>query len=162
MDQETNYGVIGVSFGGLIATEISKLTQPRFTILISSVATRSELNGIIKIAGKLNLIDLVPVKLLRPPKKIAEFLFGAENKMLLHSILKDTDLTFVKWAIRELTMWRNQFQLNNLIKIEGTKDKILPPKGDNTILIDKGEHFMIVDRAKEISDLINEKTKMYL
>lgn len=157
INNEKEFGILGVSFGGLIATEISKLTKPKFTILISSVATRTELNGIIKLAGKLKLTELIPEKLLNPPKPIAHFMFGTKNKELLNSILKDTDLSFTKWAVRELTNWQNQTQLSNLIKISGTKDKLLPPKGENTILIKNGEHFMIVDRAKEVSDIINQK-----
>ena len=153
------FGILGVSFGGLIATEISKLTKPKFTILISSVETRTELSGIIKLAGKSKLIELVPEKLLNPPRAIAYFMFGTKNKELLDSILDDTDLSFTKWAIRELLNWKNQSQLQNLIKVCGTKDKLLPPKGNNNILIDRGEHFMIVDRAKEVSDVINEKIR---
>ena len=157
----SDFGILGVSFGGLIATEISKLTKPKFTILISSVETRTELSGIIKIAGKSKLIELIPEKLLNPPKVIAHFMFGTENKELLNSILADTDLNFTKWAIRELMNWENKTHLPNLIKIGGTKDKLLPPKGDNTILIEKGEHFMIVDKAKEISNIINERIKTH-
>ncbi|MFX0558203.1 alpha/beta hydrolase [Maribacter sp. CXY002] len=159
IDKDTNFGILGVSFGGLIATEISKLTKPKFTILISSIETRNELNGIIKLAGKLKFFELIPARLLNPPKCIAHIVFGAERKKLLNSILKDTDLPFAKWAIRELVNWENRSQLKNLIKIGGTNDKLLPPKGSNTILIDKGAHFMIVDRAKEISEIINGKIK---
>ena len=158
---EEEFGILGVSFGGLIATEISKLTKPKFTILISSVETRTELSRIIKVAGKSKLIELIPEKLLNPPKAIAHFMFGTENKELLNSILEDTDLNFTKWAIRELMNWDNQSKLPHLIKIGGSKDKLLPPQGDNTILIDKGEHFMIVDRAKEISDIINAEIKTH-
>ncbi len=155
------FGILGVSFGGLIATEISKLTKPKFTILISSVETRTELSGLIKFVGKSKLIELIPEKLLNPPKVIASLMFGTKNTELLNSILDDTDLTFTKWAIRELLNWKNKSQLQNLIKVSGTKDKLLPPKGDNNILIDKGEHFMIVDRAKEVSDIINRQIKTH-
>jgi hypothetical protein len=46
-----------------------------------------------------------------------------------------------------------------LIKIGGSKDKLLAPKGNNTIIVKGGEHFMMVDRADEISEIINEKIK---
>jgi len=157
----SEFGILGVSFGGLIATEISKLTNPKFTILISSVENRNELSGIIKLVGKSKLIELIPEKLLNPPKAIAHFMFGTEKKELLNSILDDTDLNFTKWAIRELMNWKNQTELPNLIKIGGTKDKLLPPKGKNTILIEKGEHFMIVDKATEISEIINREIKTH-
>jgi len=161
IDKEKNYAILGVSFGGLIASEISKLLSPKLTILISSAETRDDLNGIIKLAGKSKLIELIPERLFNPPKSIAHFLFGADNKKLLNSILDDTDLKFTKWAVRELINWKNQVKLQNLIKIGGSKDKLLPPKGENTILIEQGEHFMIVDKAQEISEIINEKIRTY-
>ena len=148
-----------MSFGGLIATEISKLTKPNFSILISSVENRNELSRIIKLFGKLKLIELIPEKLLNPPKVIAHFMFGTHKKELLNSILDDTDLYFAKWAIRELMNWKNQSRLPNLIKIGGSNDKLLPPKGENTILIEEGQHFMIVDKADQISYIINEKIR---
>ena len=40
--------------------------------------------------------------------------------------------------------------------VNGNIDKLLPPSGNTkTIIIKKGEHFMIVDRANEISSIIN-------
>ncbi|GGZ31346.1 hypothetical protein GCM10007049_25560 [Echinicola pacifica] len=162
IDKDDEYGILGVSFGGLIATEISKLTKPKFTILISSVENRKELGGLIRLAGKSKILDLIPEKLLNPPKFLAYFMFGTEKKELLDSILSETDFYFLKWAVRELMNWKNQTRIINLIKIGGSKDKLLPPKGNNTIIIENGEHFMIVDRAKEISEIINVEVKTIL
>ena len=159
IENEQEFGILGVSFGGLIAAEISKLTKPKLTILISSVETKNELSRIIRIFGKTKIIELIPEKLLNPPKVIALFMFGTKKKELLNSILDDTDLNFSKWAIRELVNWKNESRIINLIKIGGSKDKVLPPKGKNTILIENGEHFMIVDKAEKISKIINEKIK---
>lgn len=160
INKEDEFGILGVSFGGLIGTEISKLTEPKFTILISSVETRSELSGIIKLVGKSKILEWIPDKFLNPPKTIAHYLFGTEKKELLNSILNDTDLYFTKWAVNELVHWNNKNRINNLIKIGGSKDKLLPPKGKNTIIIENGEHFMIVDRAIEISEIINAEIKL--
>lgn len=156
---KTEFGVLGVSFGGLVATEISKLTKPSLTILISSVETKDELPILIRLVGKLKIIDLIPKQLFSPPKAIARFLFGTNKKELLNSILDDTDLSFAKWAVGELVGWTNEYRLPNLIKIGGANDKLLPPKGENSILIAQGEHFMIVDRAEEVSEIINMSIK---
>ncbi len=155
IEKEKDYAILGVSFGGLIATEISKLTNPQYTILISSVEHKTELPKILRLIGKLKIIHFIPEKWLKPPKKIAHWLFGTKNKALLNAILDDTDLHFAKWAIKTLMNWENESRLPHLIKIGGTKDKLLPPKGKNTILINEGAHFMIVDKAKEISEIIN-------
>ena len=157
LNEQKDIGILGVSFGGLIAVEISKIIQPKITVLISSVALRSDLSRLIKFAGKTNIIELIPKNLLDPPRAIAHFMFGTKEKALLNAILDDTDVHFTKWALRELMNWKNETPLPNLIVIGGSKDKLLPPKNENSILIDQGAHFMIVDKASLISEIINKE-----
>lgn len=89
------------------------------------------------------------------------WLFGAKNKKLLKEILDDTDVEFTRWAIIKLTTWNNEERLDNILKIHGTKDKLIPFKADQkTLAIQNGEHFMIVDRAPELSNIIEENIKM--
>ena len=156
---QEDFGIIGVSFGGLIAVEISKRLHPKVTVLISSAETKSELRLIYRVVGKTKLLRLIPEFLFDPPRIIANWVFGAENTKLLDQILSDTDLKFAKWAVNQLTDWKNNERLSNpILKIAGTKDKLIPPhKNNNSKLIEKGAHFMIVDRANEISQIINEE-----
>jgi len=158
IDTSEKFCLLGVSYGGLIATEISKFLKPELTILISSAETNKELRWIYKWFGKTKLVKLFPEKLFDPPRWIAHILFGTKKKKLLSQILDDTDLNFAKWAVGELITWENETRLNNVLKINGTRDKLIPPKGNSEmILIDGGEHLMIVDRAEEISMLINKQ-----
>lgn len=147
--------VLGVSFGGLIAVEISKLIVPRCTILISSVVKKSELRNIYSLAGKIGLIKFIPEIIFNPPRFIAKYLFGAKNKDLLFKILDDTDISFAKWAVGELVCWENKDNIKNYLKINGNKDKLIPINTQNSTIINKGEHFMIVDKSNEISQIIN-------
>jgi pimeloyl-ACP methyl ester carboxylesterase len=161
IDTGGNFILIGVSFGGLIAIEISKILKPALIILISSAETKSDLRKIYRIIGKTGIIQWIPVSFFKPPVKIAEWVFGATNKKLLKEILKDTDLLFAKWAIKKLISWENTARVNNCIKIHGSKDLLLPLKKDNkTVEIPGGHHFMIVDRAEEISKVINREIKI--
>lgn len=158
INTEEEFGMLGVSFGGLVAVEMSKILKPKVTILISSAETKEGLRGVYKLMGKTSLATLVPSKLFDMPRGIAKFLFGTEKTELLNNILDDTDNNFTKWAVNELINWRNEDKINNCLKIHGTKDKLIPaPKDENTILIEGGEHFMIVDRANEISNIINRE-----
>ena len=161
INKEEKFGIIGVSFGGLIAVEISKRFKPVLTILISSAETKKELRTIYRIIGKSKLLKLMPQFLFDPPRIIANWVFGAKKKKLLNQILDDTDLKFAKWAVNELANWKNNENITNpKLKIGGTNDKLIPPIRDkNQRLIEKGEHFMIVDRADEISQIINEEIK---
>lgn len=158
---QVNFGILGLSFGGLIATEISKLTHPNCTILISSVQNRSELPLLFRWISKTNLIEILPEKLFNPPRALAHFVFGTSNKRILDSILNDADLYFTKWAVRELINWKNEKLLTNVINLGGAKDKLLPVKGKNAIIIEGGEHFMIVDKAKEVSKVLNTNINKY-
>ncbi len=154
IDTSAPFCLLGVSFGGIVAVEITKLCSPVHTFLISSVATKNELRSIYKGFGKTNLITLLPSKAFDIPRGIASFLFGTSEKQLLSDILDDTDPTFTKWALSELTNWNNEVKIN-CTKIGGSKDKLLPP-AQSDIIIEGGEHFMIVDRAIEISEIVNK------
>lgn len=156
------FALIGLSFGGIIATEISKQLNPKFTILISSAETKFELRKIYRIFGFLNLVKVFPLFCFDMPRRIAYFIFGAKNKPLLKDILDDADLYFTKWAVIQISRWQNTTTIKNAFKISGTRDKLLPPnKQSNITLIEKGEHFMIVDRADEISEILNQKISFY-
>ena len=161
IDTSNPFVLIGVSFGGLIAVEISKILNPKLTILISSAETKNELRSIYRGFGKTNLIKLIPKRLFDMPRGLATFMFGTNEKKLLSDILDDTDLKFTKWAINELINWKNETKLENVVKINGSKDKLIPPS-QSDYLIEGGEHFMVVDKADEISDIINNEIKKHV
>lgn len=158
--KDDEFILIAVSFGGLVAIELNRLLKPKLTILISSAETKQDLRKIYRLIGKTGVVRLIPSFLLNPPKPIMYWLFGAKNKKLLREILDDTDLEFTKWAIIQLTSWTNTENTTGLIKVHGTKDKLIQYKPDQqTIAIQNGEHFMVVDNAEEISRILVEKIK---
>ena len=90
-------------------------------------------------------------------------MFGLESsqeKKLLKSIFKDTDLKFLKWAINEIVNWKNEIVPLNIFHIHGNKDRIISMKNVKTdFVIDNGGHFMTVNKAKEIESIIFSLTK---
>jgi pimeloyl-ACP methyl ester carboxylesterase len=161
INQNEQFALVGVSFGGLVAIEISKILNPSITIIISSAATKYELRKIIRVSGKLGITEMIPPTLFKPPKFIANFLFGTDKKELLKEILDDTDPKFAKWAVNELAKWSNTERIKNLIHICGSNDKLIPPTIRScSHLIEGGEHFMIVDKAEEISQIINKEIRL--
>ncbi|WP_439879789.1 alpha/beta hydrolase [Pontibacter sp. MBLB2868] len=162
MDTTSEFGILGVSFGGLIAVEISKIMKPKLTILLSTAETKDELRPLFRLIGKTGLLQLLPPKTFDPPRVLAQFLFGTPNKGLLNSILDDTNLDFAKWAVNQLTNWNNRDRIKNVLRIHGSNDKLIPFKGNEQIhLVQNGGHFMIVDRAEEISEIINKELKAH-
>ena len=161
IDTSEKFCVLGVSFGGLIAVEISKFLKPELTILISSAETRKEIPLIYRFLGKTKIVKIIPAKLLNPPRWIAKILFGTKKVTLLNEILNDTDLKFTKWAVQELFAWKNDQRVENVLKITGTKDKLIPQKpNENIAFIKGGGHLMIIDNAKEVSEIINKEINL--
>lgn len=160
INTKEEFGILGVSFGGLVAVEMSKILKPKVTVLISSTQTKEGLRDLYKMFGKTGINKIVPAKLFDIPRGIAKFLFGTNETVLLNNILNDSDKKFTKWAINELINWKNEEKIENCIQINGTKDKLIPAINiENKILIEGGEHFMIVDKANEISKIISNKLK---
>lgn len=162
IDKNSEFALLGVSFGGLIAIEMCKLLNPKIVFLVSSAEVKSELSPLAILAGRISFLSNFPVWFFKPPKRIVRFVFGAKDRRLLNDILDDTDPSFVKWALFELMTWQNTERLKfPLIKIMGTKDLLFPPsRASNTMFIENGGHYMIVDRASEISELINSQLRI--
>lgn len=157
-----DFGLLGVSFGGLMAMELSQLLNPKFTILISSAETKNELRPVYRWIGRLNLIDLLPLAFFKIPKFPASYLFGTQNKTLLYAILEDTDPYFTRWALHVLMSWDNTKRLKNILKISGKNDKLIPAENQyNTMILEHHGHFIIVDQAEEITRRINDFTKTF-
>jgi len=151
--------LLGVSFGGMIMTEVAKLRNPRHTILISSVILSSELRWAYKAAGALRLNSLVPYGLMVKSGRFAHYLFGVKvmsDKKLLKEILDDMDPNFLKWAIQAILDWKNETPIN-AIRIHGTRDLVLPiSKEKIDYKLKKGGHFIIVNEAAKISKIIDD------
>lgn len=152
-----NPTLIGVSFGGMMAIEIAKRIRTEHVILISSAQSRLEIPLSFRWAGKLKFHHLIPNSILNEPNAVLHALFsvtGPWEKELLDQIIRDTDPKFLRWALDRIVQWDNKTQLSNIISIHGTADKMFPDaKADYSI--QDGGHFMVVNRATEISSILH-------
>lgn len=152
--------LLGVSFGGILAIELSKLTQVKQVVIISSVPQSRQMPVIFRLAGYLHLYKFLPYSLLKKPNFLLHFAFSpisGEDYGLLKKIVADTEVSFLKWAIRQIVVWRSNATVNNLIHLHGTRDKIFPFRKDSNIIpVTNGGHFMIYNRAAELSEIIRQ------
>lgn len=157
---EENPTIIGLSFGGIVAIEVSKLLNPKQLILIATAKTKLEIPWYYRFAGKVKLHKLLPTRLLTRSNTLSNWFFGATDafdRNLLREILQDTDPVFLKWAIDQIVKWTNETAIENTIHIHGTNDRILPKRFVNAdYSIENGGHFMTVNKADEIALLIRK------
>jgi len=153
IDTSKPFILLGVSFGGMVATEISKLISPTHLILVSSVAYSKELPTLYTSSFAQFVTPKLPEKLLHIPSKVAHPLFGTKHTELLDEILKDIDPHFLKWAISAISNWDQKDEIISHMRIHGGSDYIIP-KRNADLFFEKGGHLIIVDYAKEISEFL--------
>ncbi|MHA7610496.1 alpha/beta hydrolase [Elizabethkingia meningoseptica] len=155
-----NPSLIGLSFGGILAVEISKLLKYEKVILIASAKSKNELPWIYQMSGKIKINKLLPVSVFKLHNFITDWFFGVEKaseKQMLKNILKDTNSVFLKWAINEIVNWKNMVVPENCIHIHGNKDRVIPLKNIKAdYILEGGGHFMTVNKSKEIEIIIRE------
>ena len=153
--------LVGLSFGGIIAIEIAKQLDTEKVILISSTKNKKEIPFYFKIFRWLPIQRLLPARIiLWFGQLLASWFFSLETideRKLFRAILFDTDAKFMKWAIDRVVSWKNELIPNNIYHIHGESDRIFPYKFvEEDFSVTKGGHFMIMNRAEHISQLIQK------
>jgi pimeloyl-ACP methyl ester carboxylesterase len=160
IDTSKPFILLGLSFGGMVATEISRLLHPYQTIIISSIAGYNELPFLYKLAGTLKLHKLIPSGAGNKGNIFMYWLFGIKtpnDKTLLSRILTDSNTTFTKWAMGAVLGWQIRTTPGNIIRIHGDHDRVLPITSfQPQYLIQRGGHLMVVTHAAELSRLLNK------
>ncbi len=158
--KDENAILIGLSFGGILSVEISKIKKIKKVFLLSSAKTKFEIPFYYRVLGKLNLLKIIPNSILKRVNYLTYLVFGAKTnfeKNLLKDIIKNTDKHFLKWALHQIMNWKNENYSENIVHIQGDSDLILP---HNFIkydyLIKGGTHFMTLNQSKEIETIIIE------
>jgi pimeloyl-ACP methyl ester carboxylesterase len=158
--KDDNPIIVGVSFGGMLATEMAKSDPSIKAILISSNKQKKEFPRIFLVGKYIPLYKWMPSALLKKATIFRKLFFGPKDenqKMIFHQIINDTDTRFTKWAVYSILHWENAVVPENITHIHGTSDKLLPyrlVKADYTI--DKGTHLMIMNHPEEISVLLKK------
>lgn len=156
--------LIGLSFGGMVVAEISRIMQCSRIILIASARNIKELPALYRVAGFLKIQKLIPTALLKNRNSLADWFFGItskEEQFLLQGILKDTDPVFLKWALTAVLNWKTKEAAENVFCIHGDKDRIIPLRLVRAdYVVRDGGHFMTVNRSKEISSVIKDLMKV--
>jgi pimeloyl-ACP methyl ester carboxylesterase len=157
INKEEPFALIGLSFGGMLATEIAKQYKPAVTILISSIPVSKELPGYFKMAGKVGLHKIVPVSLLKSSAATKRFFTREKNadKKLLWEIINESDAGLIRWSVDAILNWQNEIVPQPLWHIHGTRDEILPVKFTHpTHTIPKHGHMLIMTAADDVNNLL--------
>lgn len=157
---EENPILLGLSFGGMMSIEIAKLMPVEKVILISSIKSVKELPVWMRNAGKFKLNKVFPIrsfKILEPIQNRRLGVTTREEKEMVRSYRKNAPHAYTYWAINEVLNWQNEWQPPSVFHVHGDADKIFPIQKINpTHVIKEGGHFMILNRAPEVSAILRQ------
>lgn len=151
--------LIGVSFGGMMAVEIGKIISCSKIFIISSIKNRGELPLWMKLAGKFQLNKIIPFNRKGNLFRSVEYYFlGPETsneKSLMKEFRNRADKNYIFWAVDKILNWQNQIIPSNVIHLLGDRDKFFSVrKTKPNYIIRTGTHFMVYNRAEEVSAFI--------
>ena len=151
--------LIGLSFGGMLASEIARLRRPLKTIIISSLASSNELPWYFKSAGRVGLHKAVPVRFLKAGSMLKNFMGvrSKEDKAIIYHYARTADPALVRWSIDAIVNWNQPDRLPGIVHLHGSSDRMLPLKYTRPDFVIKGGgHLMIFNKADEVNKILNE------
>lgn len=152
--------LIGVSFGGIMVQEMSKLINTKKTIIISSIKSDKELPKRLKFVKFTKAYKLFPTQKIIKIEDFSKYAFLKVLKSrarLYQKYLAMKDPVYLPWAINTVLHWKQKEPLSEIIHIHGNKDIVFPIKKiTNCNVIENGTHVMILNKAKQISKVLEE------
>lgn len=157
--RENDAILVGMSLGGMMATEFAKKHPAAKVIILASNKTSREFPGYLRLLlNYLPLYKLTTRRLLIRIMPAILWFLGAkteQQRKLLRNVVMETDIPFIKWSIGAVAKWNSGDIPSNVTHIHGTADRILPYKYVKPhYTIEGGEHLMIKTKPKEISSLL--------
>jgi pimeloyl-ACP methyl ester carboxylesterase len=157
--QDEEFVLIGLSFGGMLASEIAKITSPRKLIIISSLSSYKELPWYFKLAGKLGIHRIISPSLYKQATIMNRFMGtgNKEMKSIVYSYVNNIDPAFIRWSLNAIVHWSHTERLADLVHIHGSNDHLLPfryVKAD--YMIKNGGHLMVMNKAEEVNSILQK------
>ena len=147
-----NVVLLGVSFGGILVQEMSKIIKLKRLIVVSSVKSHHELPKRFKLLKITKAYKILPTQLVSNIDLLAKYAFGETVKKrvdLYKKYLSVSDKTYLDWAIKQVVCWDQEAPHPDAVYIHGDKDIVFPNScGGDCIIIKGGTHIMIISKYK--------------
>ena len=151
---------LGLSFGGIIAQELTRILNVEKLILISTMKDTSEKPLLFRLFRYIPLYQLSRgnwrIKSL--PYWAPRFgITQSEDIRLLQDMFRKSSDSCRMWAMEKLANWEGTPPDLPCLHIHGDQDKVFPIRRiKNAVKIEGGNHYMVRQRAHEINRIIND------
>ena len=159
IDTSRQFSIIGVSLGGMVATEMNEFLNAEQVILISSAKSRKEFPFRYRFQKTIPLHKIIPGFLIKFGAKILQPIFEPDrkkDKATFKAMLSDKDPKFMNRTVEMIVEWERKNYSDNLIHIHGDYDNTLPLRNITPdIIVKEGSHMMVLTKGALISELVN-------
>ncbi|MBA3970665.1 MAG: hypothetical protein H0X46_00690 [Bacteroidetes bacterium] len=164
IDTSKPFALVGVSFGGMCSTEIAKQLNPEKVFIISSCKLSKELSIRISALKYFPFYRFFHDGFYKNAVMLASKQFGVitkEQKSNFKKMLDNAPENYYNGAVNCIATWKNTSYPETLIHIHGTADRVLPFRKiiNCNYAVKGGTHFMVINKADEISAIINRELK---
>lgn len=157
VDTSEPFVLIGLSFGGMLVTEIAKLRKPVKTILIASIPLSAHLPVYFKAARVMRLHKVVPIGLIKTAARLKRYVTRekSEDKQIVWEMINGSDPAFIRWSMDAILNWKNEDLPQPVYQIHGTRDEVLPARFTRpTHIIPKAGHLFVLTRYDELNKIL--------
>ena len=159
IDQTKPFVLIGVSLGGMLATEMTDFLQPEKTIILASAKNTNELPRTFNFQKKVPLYKLAGKRNVKWGARFLQPIVEPDRRKesdTYKAMLEDKDPEFLLRTIPMIMQWERTSNDADIIHIHGTKDHTIPYKNvqcDYTI--EGGSHMMTLTQSHKINEILN-------
>lgn len=151
--------LLGVSFGGMICSELAELLQVKKAVLISSCSNRLQFPLKLNVLRYLPIYRLVPDYAVRMLAKNKRKYLGFEKSFepVFYQMIDSMPRNYFSRCISYIINWDRTQNRAPLVQIHGTGDRLLKNYTTASYKITKGSHSMVLSRAEEINNLLDKE-----
>lgn len=163
IDTTEAFALVGVSFGGMVCTELSTLLPAQKVILIASAGSKNELPKRFRQMKNFPIYKIVPGFFLKWSSFVVQPLIERDRykqRKTFNRMLRDKNPRFLKQATHLIMTWERNEKPKGIYHIHGTNDHTIfykNVKADYTI--PKGSHLMTLTQAEMLSSVVNTVLK---
>jgi pimeloyl-ACP methyl ester carboxylesterase len=153
--------LMGLSFGGMMASRMAHQIPLKRLWLISTVTSRKEMPGYMRWGRYVPFHELAfkvqPARWMGP---IENYNLGVETQDEIDMVAQfraSVDPQYLRWALETIIHWEDQPKVPYSFHVHGAQDRIFPIRHihpDATIA--NGGHFMVHNRAAQVSQLLQD------
>lgn len=162
IDSSEEHFLVGSSMGGMVAVEISHLTHPLHTFLLSAPATCSEFPWMLKAIRTLGIHRLFGPKSTWALSSYSDLFMGFQNhehKKMFYEMMRGYTPEFLHFAIKSVVEWRGSSPPNAYTQVLGSKDRLFKVASCSRVpvVLHGGGHFATFEFPAELTVILNSQ-----